>query len=135
MRLEGKVFAVDFDGTCVTHQFPEVGTDIGAQGVLRRIVDEGGKLILWTMRSDQYLQEAVEWFEKNHLPLYGVQSNPTQVEWTKSPKAYAHCYIDDAALGCPLAIPEDTDKRPYVDWEKVEMLIFPVYGEGEVESE
>ena len=30
---------VDFDGTCVTHEFPKVGKDIGAVPVLKKLVD------------------------------------------------------------------------------------------------
>ena len=28
---------LDFDGTCVTHAFPEVGKNIGAQRVLKKL--------------------------------------------------------------------------------------------------
>lgn len=45
------IIAVDFDGTCVTHEFPEVGKDIGAVPVLRELVEKGHKIILYTMRS------------------------------------------------------------------------------------
>lgn len=43
------IIAVDFDGTCVTHEFPKVGRDIGAVPVLRKLVENGHKLILFTM--------------------------------------------------------------------------------------
>lgn len=33
------VIAVDFDGTCVTHEFPKIGKDIGAIPVLRELVE------------------------------------------------------------------------------------------------
>lgn len=33
------VIAVDFDGTCVTHEFPKIGKDIGAIPVLRKLVE------------------------------------------------------------------------------------------------
>lgn len=33
------VIAVDFDGTCVTHEFPKVGKDIGAVPVLKELVE------------------------------------------------------------------------------------------------
>lgn len=115
--------AVDFDGTCVTHEYPKVGRFIGAQKVLNRIVEEGGKIILWTMRSGKQLDDAVAWFEENGIPLYGVQTNPTQSGWTSSPKAYAKIYIDDAALGVPLK-QGIKGERPYVDWEVVELLLF-----------
>lgn len=119
----GDPIAVDFDGTCVAHEYPKVGRFIGAQKVLNRIVEEGGKLILWTMRSGKELQDAVNWFAENGIPLYGIQRNPTQDSWTDSPKAYAKIYIDDAALGCPLT-KGLTDERPFVDWVMVEMLLF-----------
>ena len=48
------IICVDFDGTCVTHDFPEIGKDIGAIPILLRLVDAGHKLILYTMRSDIY---------------------------------------------------------------------------------
>jgi hypothetical protein len=122
--LLGLVVAVDFDGTCVTHEYPKVGRHIGAQRVLHRIVNEGGQLILWTMRSGEHLQDAVNWFADNGLPLFGIQRNPTQDAWTDSPKAYAKLYIDDAALGCPLRTGLKGE-RPFVDWEKVEAMLWP----------
>jgi len=122
-QLFNLVIAVDFDGTCVTHEYPKVGRDIGAVPVLRRIVESGGKLILWTMRSGHQLDDAVQWFNQQGIPLYGVQRNPSQDSWTSSPKAYAQLYIDDAALGCPL-IQGLKGERPCVDWATVEHLLF-----------
>ena len=46
-----RIICIDFDGTCVTHDFPKMGKDIGAVPVLKRLVGRGHKLILWTMRS------------------------------------------------------------------------------------
>lgn len=112
------IIAVDFDGTCVTHEYPRIGRDIGAQHVLLDLVKRGEKLILWTMRSGKELEDAVNWFSDNKIPLYGVQRNPTQDSWTDSPKAYAQLYIDDAAFGCPL-VAGDMGERPYVDWVEV----------------
>ena len=63
---------VDFDGTCTTHDFPRIGKNIGAVPVLKKLVEKGHKLILFTMRSDDekdktknYLTQAVKWFEEN----------------------------------------------------------------------
>lgn len=133
------IIAIDFDGTCVSHAFPEVGKEIGAPKVLKKLIENGHQLILWTMRSDiegdsvpspefeglfdgKYLTDAVNWFKKHNIPLYGIQNNPSQYEWTSSPKAYAHLYIDDAALGVPLIF-DINERRPYVDWERVENLL------------
>lgn len=140
---EVKDIVIDFDGTCVTHEYPLVGRDIGAQPVLKALVDKGYRLILSTMRSmtkitknpdgstindgKGELFDAVKWFEDNNIPLYGVQRNPTQHTWTDSPKAYGQIIIDDAALGCPLIYPGDSrhvgGDRPYVDWVQVEFWL------------
>ena len=129
------IIAVDFDGTCVTHEFPKVGKDIGAVPVLKKLVEKGHQIILHTMRShpdrdnqgktlsgeiisNDTLQDAIDWFKENDIPLLGVNENPTQKRWTSSPKIFAHIYIDDAALGVPLKHSYISD-RPYVDWDIV----------------
>lgn len=115
--------AVDFDGTCVTHDYPNIGKDIGAVSVLKELVENGHKIILYTMRWDKELKEAVQWFESNNIPLFGINENLTQRKWTKSPKIYAHLYIDDAALGIPLILDEGMSNRPFVDWKAVKSLL------------
>ena len=120
-EIKKLIIALDYDGTCVKHHFPNVGPDIGAQPVLKKLVEQGHRLILWTMRSGVQLQDAVDWFTRNGIPLYGIQTNPEQHTWTNSPKCYANIYIDDAALGCPLKGLKG--ERPYVDWGKVEKLL------------
>jgi hypothetical protein len=115
--------AIDFDGTCVTHEFPAIGKDIGAVPVLKRLVEEGHKLIIYTMRSGDTLNDAINWYFDNDIPYYAVQQNPSQHEWTTSPKCYAQLYIDDAALGCPLVNKMVAGWRPYVDWNTVEGIL------------
>ncbi len=116
-----RIIAVDFDGTCVTHEFPLVGRSIGAEPVLRELVRRGDKLILWTMRDGKYLQDAVDWCERNGIEIWGVNSNPDQKVWTSSPKAHAHIYIDDCAFGVPLVYP--IAGRPYVNWGEVSRVL------------
>ena len=134
------VIVIDFDGTCVSHEFPKVGNHIGAVPVLKRIVENGHRLVLFTMRSDiekpisnnpdihteggNYLTDALNWFKKHNIPLFGIQTNPEQKSWTSSPKAYGQIYIDDAALGCPLLYNKNISDRPYVDWEMVEYHLY-----------
>ena len=133
------IFAIDFDGTCVTHEFPMVGQDIGAAPILRAMAKNGHQLILWTMRSNlnlppttenpdivsqagNFLDQAVEWFAKNDIPLWGINENPEQKSWTTSPKVFAHKYIDDAAWGAPLSINCLSGQgyvRGYVDWNLI----------------
>jgi hypothetical protein len=122
----GLLIAVDFDGTCVTHDYPKVGKDIGVAPVLRKIVASGKTLVLFTMHSNrQYndLTEAINWFSANGIKLYCVNKAPNQDEWTDSPKAFAHLYIDDVALGCPLKTDFRISPHPFVDWEKVEQIL------------
>jgi len=126
---------IDFDGTCVTHDYPRVGRDIGAVPVLKELVKNRHLLILFTMRSSKQgvspvirkiekggIEDAIKWFSENDIPLYGIQINPGQQDWTSSPKAYGQLYIDDSALGCPLIYPEDGG-RPFVDWVKVREIL------------
>lgn len=143
-KVQFAIFGLDFDGTVVTHEFPKIGKDLpDCVRVLKRITDEGGKLILWTMRANHieppistdpdihteagnYLDEAINWFKERDIPLWGIQRNPEQDTWTTSPKAYAHIYIDDAALGCPLTFDHEFSDRPYVNWLKIEEWLFPI---------
>jgi hypothetical protein len=118
------IIGVDFDGTCVTHEYPVVGKDIGAVPVLKQLVKNGHQLILFTMRGNAdggMIQDAIDWFKDNEIPLYGINKNPTQHMWTNSPKAYCQLYIDDAALGVPLIYPYG--ERPYVNWNVVHDIL------------
>lgn len=117
------IIAVDFDGTCTTHEYPRIGMDIGAAPVLKRLVANGHKLIIWTMRSGKELNEAMNWFSQNGIPYYAANENPQQLNWTDSPKAYAQLYIDDTALGCPLDFNPHMSSRPFVDWVVVEAML------------
>ena len=120
---KGYVIAVDFDGTCVEHNYPAIGMDIeGAVDVLRELNKHGHRIILNTMRSGQRLEAAVRWFRDRKIELWAVNRNPEQEQWTSSPKVYADIYIDDSALGCPLIFLEGV-RRPVVNWSKVRQLL------------
>jgi len=114
---------IDFDGTCVTHDYPKVGVDIGAVPILKKLVEKGHKLILYTMRGDEVMEDAKKWFADNGIKLYSANSNPTQSKWTNSNKIYCHIYIDDAALGVPLKYNKSLSNRPFVDWNGVEEIL------------
>lgn len=121
------IVAVDFDGTIVEHEYPDVGKPVpGAIEWMRRWQDAGAKLILWTMR-DRWnqvegrdcLREAVDYCKQAGVEFHGVNRNPEQQSWTGSPKVYANIYVDDAAFGCPLIESMQAGKRPFVNWEQV----------------
>jgi len=121
--IKDKIIAVDFDGTCVTHEYPKIGRYIGAEPVLSKMVEAGAKLILFTMRSGKELEDAVNWFKEKNIPLFGINENPEQKSWTTSPKPYAHIYIDDAAITAPLCFGL-TGERPYIAWDEINYIIF-----------
>lgn len=111
--------AIDFDGTCVEHDYPAVGMDVeGAVDTLRALNKRGHRLILYTMRSGEKLEAALKWFKERKITLWAVNRNPEQEEWTDSPKVFADLYIDDSALGCPIMF-IDGVRRPVVKWAKV----------------
>lgn len=113
------IIAVDFDGTCVEHDYPAVGMDVeGAVDVLRRLNAKGHRLILFTMRSGELLAAATKWFKDRKIDLWAVNENPEQREWTSSPKVYADLYIDDSAVGCPIRF-IDGARRPVINWAKI----------------
>ena len=121
LNLKQMDILVDFDGTVVTHDYPLVGKEIGAAPVLKELIVNGHRLILFTMRCDKQLQDAVEWFKSHGIELFGIQINPEQKAWTSSPKAYGQLIIDDICLGIPLV--KGPHSRPYVDWEAVRELL------------
>ena len=121
---KNKIACVDFDGTCVMHEYPKIGADVPhAVDVLKKLNENDVKLILWTIRSGEHLLEAVDWFVERDIEIWSINKNPQQRFWSKSPKAYAPVYIDDAALGCPLKFPIDDSSRPYADWVEIEKLL------------
>lgn len=116
------IFAIDFDGTIVENNFPYIGKpNEGAIEVLQELQKLGYRLILLTMRSEDKLQEAIVYCNKNNINFWGYNENPEQEKWTTSPKVYANVYIDDAGAGIPLK--HDSNGKPCVDWAKLRDLL------------
>jgi len=117
-QKSAKVIAVDFDGTIVEHRFPNIGpASPGAFMYLCKWKALGIKLILWTMRDGDYLKDAVDWCRKAGLEFDAVNEGIDDRNWTTSNKAYADVYIDDMAIGCPMANPD------MVDWYTVGPMV------------
>lgn len=99
------IIAVDFDGTIVEHKYPSIGKEKPfAVEALRQMADDGHRLILWTVRSGDRLQEALRWCEKKGLRFYAVNSNmPLESPFAANPndsrKIKADIFIDDSNLG------------------------------------
>lgn len=97
------IFAVDFDGTLCAHKFPAIGEpneDLIA--ILKRLKQHGNRLILWTCRHGQHLEDALAWCRERELFFDAVNEDIDEVKdsefgRTKSNKVFAHIYIDDRA--------------------------------------
>lgn len=147
------IILVDFDGTVVP-KVPDgyCDVDTGASNVLHKLIQAGHLIVLWTCRNNSIdnpynyingvpreetcLQEAVDWFESNKIPLYGVNSVPGQENLIGySKKLLGDIIIDDTALGIPLSwgnvdyVSYSTGEiiRGYythcVDWRAVEAIL------------
>lgn len=66
--------AVDFDGTIVEHRYPKIGEEIPfATETLKILAQERHKLILWTVREGELLEEAIEWCRQRESFLFCQQ--------------------------------------------------------------
>jgi hydroxymethylpyrimidine pyrophosphatase-like HAD family hydrolase len=99
---KSKVIAVDFDGTVVEHKYPEIGKEmLFAFATLKALQQKGHKLILWTIRTGDLLQEAVDYCKANGVEFYAVNKNyPEEVlDERTSRKLNADIFIDDRNVG------------------------------------
>ena len=96
--------AVDFDGTIVEHRYPAIGNELPfATETLKMLIAEHHKLILWTVREDELLQEAVDWCKERGVEFYAINRDyPEEVashNRSYSRKIKADYFIDDRNLG------------------------------------
>jgi hydroxymethylpyrimidine pyrophosphatase-like HAD family hydrolase len=96
------IIAVDFDGTIVEDEYPDIGKPrIFAFETLKKLQENGHRLILWTYRSGIRLNEAVAFCKKNGIEFYAVNKSfeEEQFDYSKSRKIYADLFIDDRNIG------------------------------------
>lgn len=95
--------AVDFDGTIVEHRYPKIGEEIPfATETLKILAQERHKLILWTIREGELLEEAIEWCRQRGVFFYSVNKDYPEEEKSHngfSRKLKADLFIDDRNLG------------------------------------
>jgi hydroxymethylpyrimidine pyrophosphatase-like HAD family hydrolase len=102
IHSNSKVIAVDFDGTIVEHAYPKIGKEmLFAFATLKELQKKGHKLILWTIRTGDLLDEAVDYCKKNGVEFYAVNKNYPEEELTSnvSRKLNADIFIDDRNVG------------------------------------
>ena len=98
------IIAVDFDGTIVEHEYPKIGKEkIFATETLRQLINDGHRLILWTVREGDLLDEAVEWCRQRGVEFYAVNKDFPEENISKneqfSRKIKADVWIDDLNVG------------------------------------
>ena len=96
--------AVDFDGTIVEHKYPAIGKELPfAIETLKTLAEEGHKLILWTSRDGELLEEALKFCKERGLEFYAVNKDyPEETKATNnhfSRKIKAEVWIDDHNVG------------------------------------
>ena len=95
--------AVDFDGTIVEHRYPKIGEEIPfSTETLKILAQERHKLILWTVREGELLEEAIEWCRQRGVFFYSVNKDYPEEEKSHngfSRKLKADLFIDDRNLG------------------------------------
>lgn len=104
LKEKDMTIAVDFDGTIVAHRYPKIGEERPfATQTLRMLIEEHHKLILWTVREGELLDEAVEWCRARGVEFYAVNKDFPEEDETKnrhfSRKIKADMFIDDCNIG------------------------------------
>lgn len=93
------VHAVDFDGTLTTNGFPNIG-DLRKNVVekVRQRKENGGIIILWTTRTGDRLEEAIDFCEENDIPIDYVNENVPWIPFETSRRIFADEYICDRSF-------------------------------------
>lgn len=96
------VFAIDFDGTLCTNKYPDIGLpNYNLIANLKKLQSFGNKLILWTCREGDLLQQAVDWCAQHGLHFDAINDNlPERINQynCNCRKVSADYYIDDRAV-------------------------------------
>ena len=97
-----KIWAIDFDGTLHFGRYPNIGpANEELINVLKIARTMGIKVILWTSREGEVLDEAVEWCRGHGLEFDAVNDNLPEVSelfGNNSRKIGADLFIDDKAM-------------------------------------
>lgn len=103
MNINSLLIAVDFDGTVVEDSYPKVGKPQPfAIETLKMMNKDGHRIILWTYRHGEKLNDAINFLESNGVQLYAVNSSYPEEKYDKSQasrKINADLFIDDRNFG------------------------------------
>lgn len=108
--MSDHIIAVDFDGTLCENAWPGIGQ--ARAGVIDYVLGQqmtGAKIILWTNRRGDKLEEAVKWCAARGIAFDAVNENlPEVIErfGGDTRKVFADEYLDDKAV-----LPDAVEKR------------------------
>lgn len=123
MEKKNKIIAVDFDGTLCENKWPEIGAaNDELIEYLKKRQASGDKIILWTCRVGELLQQAVRFCYNRGLIFDAVNENlPETLEWMNndSRKIFANEYIDDRSVPIDIC----REKSSMEHWAENEVAI------------
>ena len=99
------IIAVDFDGTIVEHRYTKIGDELPfATESLKMLMKDRHRIILWSVREVELLQEAVDWCHQKGVDFYAVNKDYPEENGTTnnnhfSRKIKADIFIDDRNMG------------------------------------
>ncbi|MGN1375391.1 MAG: BT0820 family HAD-type phosphatase [Prevotella sp.] len=99
------IIAVDFDGTIVEHRYPEIGRERPfAIETLKMLIADNHRLILWSVREGQLLEDAVKWCKERGIEFYAVNKDYPEERGLEnnnhfSRKLKVDVFIDDRNIG------------------------------------
>lgn len=138
------IIYLDFDGTCVEHDYPNMGRcNFGCIEVIKKLQDANHEIILNTYRADlgeEALKQAQKWLNKHYWMFVDrslrdsfelkpiTQFTPNKIQpppwkiWNQNELNVSNdsIYIDDIATGIPLKPTVMVPNSLMVDWEQVE---------------
>lgn len=122
------VIAVDFDGTLCENEYPEIGKPNRKMiDYLKERQQDGAKLVLWSCRIDELLDNAVRWSRNQGLIFDAVNENLPEIiaEFgTDTRKVFANEYIDDRNdLEWSKPFHGDDDEDSMLGWAENEVRI------------
>lgn len=114
----GKIIAIDFDGCLAENRYPEIGEAIQETvDACQRERDAGSRFILWTCRTGDWLQAALDWCAEREIAFAAVNENvPERIEKCggDTRKVSADEYWDDRAVKMPAAPQAKCKEMKYV---------------------
>jgi hypothetical protein len=103
LELPYKIASIDFDDTLAENEYPDIGSpNLPLIDKIKEFQNLGNKWILWTCRTGQDLQKAVEWCESMGIAPDAVNEDIDDVKNSefgrnKSVKVHCNFLVDDKA--------------------------------------